>query len=65
MTLILNEIKSERERQTPYDITSVWSIKYGTNNLFTKQKQIIAWRTCLPVGRKEKGTDVEFEVGRC
>ena len=23
--------KSERERQIPYDITYMWSLKYGTN----------------------------------
>ena len=23
--------KSERERQTPYDITYMWNLKYGTN----------------------------------
>ena len=23
--------KSERERQTPYDTTSVWNLKYNTN----------------------------------
>ena len=25
--------KSERERQTPYDITYMWSLKYDTNEL--------------------------------
>ena len=25
--------KSERERQTPYDITYVWNLKYDTNEL--------------------------------
>ena len=24
-------IKSERERQNPYDITYMWNLKYGTN----------------------------------
>ena len=28
--------KSEREGQTPYDITYKWSAKYGTNDLSTK-----------------------------
>ena len=23
--------KSEKERQTPYDITYMWNLKYGTN----------------------------------
>ena len=30
--------KPERERQIPYDITSIWNLKYDTN-LSTKQKQ--------------------------
>ena len=25
--------KSERERQIPYDITYMWNLKYGTNEL--------------------------------
>ena len=29
-TLILSEVKSERERQTPYDITYMWNLIYGT-----------------------------------
>ena len=29
--LILNEIKSERERQIQSDITYMWNLKYGTN----------------------------------
>jgi len=46
-------VKSEREKQIPYDITYMWNLKYGTN-LSTKQEQ----RTdlCLPRGRGvEKG----------
>ena len=29
--LILSEIKSERVRQIPYDITYMWNLKCGTN----------------------------------
>ena len=29
--LILSEVKSERERQIPYDINSMWDLIYGTN----------------------------------
>ena len=39
--LILSEVKSERERQIPYNITYTWDLKYDTNDLSTKQKQII------------------------
>ena len=45
--------KSERERQTPYDITYPWNLKYGTNG---------------PVHKTEgegNGMDGEFGVSRC
>ena len=29
--IILSEVKSERERQIPYDITYMWNLKYGIN----------------------------------
>ena len=29
--IVLSEVKSERERQTPYDITYTWTLKYDTN----------------------------------
>ena len=29
--LIQSEVKSERERQIPYDITYMWNLKYDTN----------------------------------
>ena len=29
--IVLSEVKSERERQTPYDITYTWTVKYDTN----------------------------------
>ena len=32
--------KSERERQTPYDITYLWNLKYDKNEPIYKQKQI-------------------------
>ena len=28
---ILSEVKSERKRQIPYNITYMWNLKYGTN----------------------------------
>ena len=31
--IIPSEVKSERERQIPYDITYMWDLKYGTNEL--------------------------------
>ena len=35
-TLILSEVS---QKKTPYDITYMWSLKYGTNDLSTKQKR--------------------------
>ena len=47
--------KSEREGQMPYEITYMWSLKHGTNDLTTKQKRSWTWRTdsCLPGGMGE------------
>ena len=29
--IILSEVKSERKRQIPYDVTYMWNLKYDTN----------------------------------
>ena len=29
--IILSEVRSERQRQIPYDITYIWNLKYDTN----------------------------------
>ena len=34
--IMLNEVKSERERQIPYDITYMWNLKYDKNELIYK-----------------------------
>ena len=31
--IMLSELKSDRERQIPYDITYMWNQKYDTNEL--------------------------------
>ena len=31
--IILSEVKSDKERQIPYDITYMWNLKYDTNEL--------------------------------
>ena len=46
--------KSERERQIPYDITSMWNLKCGTNEpIYRKETTSQTWRTevWLPRGR--------------
>ena len=48
-------MKSEREKQIPYDITSMWNLKYDTDDP-TKQKQITDMGSRLVVARgKEEG----------
>ena len=37
--IILSEVKSERERQIPYDITYMWNLKYDTNELIYKTER--------------------------
>ena len=57
--------KSEREIQTPYNITYMWSLKYGTNDLATKQKRSWTCRTdsCLLGWRGERGSGMDWESG--
>ena len=38
-------VRSVRERQMRYDITFMWNLKYGTNDLFMKQRQAHRHRT--------------------
>jgi len=37
-TLILSEVKSERERQIPYDVTYIWNLIYGTKESFHRKE---------------------------
>ena len=37
-SLILSEVKSERERQIVHDITYIWNLIYGTNELFHRKE---------------------------
>ena len=37
-TIILSEVKSERERQIPHDITYIWNLTYGTNEPFHRKE---------------------------
>ena len=37
-TLRLSEVKSERERQIPYDITYIWNLIYGTNEPISRKE---------------------------
>ena len=61
-------MKSEREKQIPYDITSMWNLKYDTDDP-TKQKQITdmgSKQTCGCQGEGGgTGMDAGFGVGGC
>ena len=44
-------VKSERERQIPYDVTYMWNLTYGTNAPSIIQKQITDMERRLVVAR--------------
>ena len=56
--------KSEREMQIPYDMTSMWTLKYAQMNLSTKQQQTHRHReqTC-GCQRLEGGSGMDGEFG--
>ena len=46
--LILSEVKSDRERQIPPDITYIWNPIYDTNEaIYGKETNSRTWRTDL------------------
>ena len=46
--LILNEVKSERERQILYDTTYMWNLKYDSNDsIYRNRNRSWTWRTDL------------------
>ena len=48
-------MKSERERQIPYDITYMWNLKYGTNEpMYKTNITNIENRLVVAVGRGEE-----------
>ena len=62
--ITINEM-SERERQTLYAITYTWNLKYGTNELIYKKKQIHRHREQTCGYRSGRGMDWEFVISRC
>ena len=60
-------MKSEKERQIPYDITYMWNLKYGTNepnyepHLTDTENRLVLtkWE------RGEEGKDWEAGISRC
>ena len=58
--------KSERG-QMPYDITYMWNLKYGTNELIHRNRNRVI-KNRLVVAKGDGGgreMDCEFGVGRC
>ena len=51
-----NRSKPERKRQTPYDITYLWNLKYGTDDPIykTETNHISEEQTCDSQGRGER-----------
>ena len=54
--------KSERERQIPYDITSMWSLKYGTNEPIYKTETESQNRLVATKG-EGRGSGMDWEFG--
>ena len=67
--IILNEVKSERERQIPYDITYMWNLNYDINQFIYKiEMDSQAQRTDLWLPKGRGGGEViywEFRTNRC
>ena len=58
--------KSERERQISYDITYIWNLIYGTNELFYRKETRGHEQTCAcQGGGGGSGMDWESGVNRC
>ena len=66
-TLILSEVKSERETQISYDITYIWNLIYSTNGPFhRKENHGLGEQTCrCQGGEGGSGMDLELGVKRC
>ena len=48
------QVKSERKRQIPYDITYIWNLIYSTNNTNTNtEKKLRDWEKGLVVDKGE------------
>ena len=54
----LSEVKSERKRQIPYDITYMWNLKYDTNEFTYKTEtdsQTLKTKLWLLKGEEGRG----------
>ena len=57
---------SKLERQTPYDITFMWNLKYGTNGHLQSRDRLTERRLVVAKGEAgREGADWEFGGARC
>ena len=57
-------IKSEREKQIPYDITSIWNLINSTNEPFPrKETHGLGERTCGCQGGGGGGSGMDWNLG--
>ena len=62
---ILIQVKAERERQIPYDITYIWNLINSTNEPFHRKETCgLGEQTCGCQGGGS-GKDWELGVNRC
>ena len=52
---LTKQIKSETERQIPYDIAYMWNLKYDTNELIHKTERLTDIQNKLTVIKRERG----------
>ena len=58
--LVLGEV-SQKEKDTPYDITYIWNLKYGINEPIHKTKQTHRHREQTVVAKgEEEGSGVDW-----
>ena len=59
--------KSERERQIPYDFTSIWNLIYDTNEPFHRKEnhELGEWTCGCQGGGGGRGVVGELGVNRC
>ena len=66
--IILSEVKSERERQIPYDITCMWNLKYDRNELIyetdSQTQRTGLWLPRWAGEGRGGGMDWEFGISR-
>ena len=58
--IIINEVSQTEEKQTPYDATYVWNLKYDTKDLI--QNRLVDIKSKLVVTRRENNVGEKLGV---